>query len=165
MNHKTGVRLPKKPIIIPERVGERAASRHAPDENGCWISTYSVASHGYAQIGWKNGSERNVVTAHRASWTHFNGPIPEGMTIDHICHVRRCVNPEHLRLMSNIENATGGGGLNLRKPVETDKTCRSGHVVLRYVTGAQHCRECHREAVRAKDARRRARRSGIEIAA
>lgn len=48
-------RKPKRKIIIPPRVAARAAARCIVDDvTGCWISTYSVASHGYAQIGWNN---------------------------------------------------------------------------------------------------------------
>ena len=90
------------------RVAERAATRYVEDENGCFISTYSTASHGYAQIGWQEpGINRSVMTlCHRAAWVHYHGAqIPDGMTIDHLCHNRRCVNPSHLRLLSNFENA------------------------------------------------------------
>ncbi len=46
-----------------------------------------------------------MVLAHRASWEHVNGEVPVGMTLDHECKVKRCVNPEHLRLLPNFENA------------------------------------------------------------
>ena len=99
-------RRPKLPIIIPDRVAARAAVKFEADESGCWISTYSVASHGYAQIGWQDGDYRQVVTAHRAAWVYHHGQqIPEGMTIDHTCKTRPCVNPSHLRMLSNFENA------------------------------------------------------------
>ena len=99
-------RKPAIPIIIPERVAERAATKYVEDEEGCWISTYSTASHGYAQIGWQNGGYKQVVTAHRASWVYHTGEqIPEGMTIDHTCKNRPCINPDHLRMTTNFENA------------------------------------------------------------
>lgn len=99
-------RRPKMPIIIPPRVAERAATRCYVDANGCHISTYSTASHGYAQIGWSCPEGRWLVTAHRAAWVHATGEqIPKGMTIDHLCRERRCVNPDHLRMLSNFENA------------------------------------------------------------
>lgn len=99
-------RKPKRKIIIPQRVQERAATRYIVDSKGCWISTYSTASHGYAQIGWDNGKDRNIVTAHRAAWVYHNGrQIPEGYVIDHLCKSRRCVNPDHLRCITNFENA------------------------------------------------------------
>lgn len=89
---------------IPERVRDRAFEKWTPDGD-CWISTYSTASHGYAQIGWSGPEERRVVLAHRASWERVHGPVPAGMTLDHICKTKRCVNPKHLRLLSNFENA------------------------------------------------------------
>ena len=100
-------RRPKLPIVIPDRVAERAATRYTVDDaTGCHISTYSVASHGYAQIGWYDGERTQMVTAHRAAWVYANGrQIPGGMTVDHMCKTRRCVNPLHLRVMSNFENA------------------------------------------------------------
>ena len=92
---------------IPHRVAQRAISRFVVDENGCHISTYSVASHGYAQIGWHIGGDKNnMTTAQRAAWVaHTGEQIPAGMTIDHTCKERRCVNPDHLRMLSNFENA------------------------------------------------------------
>lgn len=39
---------------IPDAVAQRALARFVFDPvTGCHVSTYSVASHGYAQIGWK----------------------------------------------------------------------------------------------------------------
>ena len=46
-----------------------------------------------------------MVLAHRAAWVAVNGQVPLGMTIDHMCKERRCVNPDHLRLLPNYENA------------------------------------------------------------
>lgn len=98
-------------VSVPERVAERAYTRVDANEDGCWISRYSVASHGYSQIGWQDGKGgRFVVLGHRAAWTHLHGQVPVGMTLDHTCKQRRCVNPEHLRLMSNFENARRNNG-------------------------------------------------------
>lgn len=91
-------------VPVPERVAQRAYERVDVDENGCWISRYSVASHGYAQIGWQD-TKVHMVLAHRAAWVHVNGQMPLGMTLDHLCKTRRCVNPDHLRLLPNYENA------------------------------------------------------------
>lgn len=102
---------------------ERALANANQVEAGCLISTYSVASHGYAQIGWWEGGRSRMTTAHRAAWTAVYGAIPEGMTVDHLCKVRRCINPEHLRLLSNVENARRNQGADY--PIGL--ACRKGH--------------------------------------
>lgn len=141
-------RLPRHPILIPDRVAERAATRYIEDQNGCYISTYSVASHGYAQVGWQTSTERHVVLAHRATWVFVNGQqIPAGMTIDHLCKERRCVNPEHLRLLTNFENARRTAGRDW--PVGT---CRNGHSndLLVLVDGGRRwrCKICNADQKR-----------------
>lgn len=99
-------------VSVPARVAKRAFENADHRSDGCWISRYSTASHGYAQIGWslprderRGKAKVEMVLAHRASWVHVNGQVPLGMTIDHLCKERRCVNPAHLRLLPNYENA------------------------------------------------------------
>lgn len=60
----------------------------------CWPWTGATIAAGYGAL------TRNArfQYAHRVSYEMHNGPIPDGATIDHACHVRACVNPEHLRL-------------------------------------------------------------------
>ena len=137
-------RKPAIPIIIPERVAERAATKYVKDEEGCWISTYSTASHGYAQIGWTDKRYRQMVTAHRAAWAHHTGKqIPEGMTIDHICKNRRCVNPDHLRMTTNFENARRTHGRDWKLG-----ECVNGHPNSElYWDGSRYrCKPCTRAA-------------------
>lgn len=99
-------RSPKRPIVIPERVAKRAATRWSPGPTDCWVSTSAPGSHGYGQIGWTENGHRFGVTAHRAAWVYHSGKqIPTGATIDHTCKNRRCVNPNHLRVLTNFENA------------------------------------------------------------
>jgi len=92
-------------VPVPERVAERAFTKVDKQPDGCWISRYSTASHGYSQIGWQTSGKRHVVLGHRAAWVFANGQIPMGVTVDHLCKERRCVNPEHLRILPNYENA------------------------------------------------------------
>lgn len=116
-----GFRTPEhwNSVPVPERVAERAYEHVDVNEDGCWISRYSVASHGYAQIGWwiperqrRTRARTAMVLAHRAAWVHVNGQLPIGMTLDHVCKTRRCVNPGHLRLLPNYENARRNNGLD-----------------------------------------------------
>lgn len=127
----TNFRAPERwnTIPVPDQVAERAATNYTADENGCWISNYSSASHGYAQVGWsiraeeKTGRSRHrMVLAHRAAWAYHHGQVPVGMTIDHTCKVRKCVNPAHLRLLSNLENSRRNQGDDFPKGY-----CRHGH--------------------------------------
>lgn len=119
----------KVPIAsVPERVYQRLVHNADRDEpTGCLISRYSVGSHGYAQIGWQEpGDKRSRVTlAHRAVWIYTNGPIPEGMTIDHrqgLCS-RKCIEITHLRMISNLENARRNQG----KDWPAGAICWRGH--------------------------------------
>lgn len=107
-----GFRTPERwnSVSIPERVALRAYGRVEVDDDGCWISTYSVGSHGYAQIGWQVDGKAHMVLAHRAAWVHVNGQMPMGMTLDHTCKTKPCVNPSHLRMLPNFENARRIGG-------------------------------------------------------
>lgn len=128
--------------IIPERVSQRVLSNITVDETtGCHISNYSVGSHGYSQIGWHGDDGiRTATTGHRAAWTAFNGQIPEGVTIDHLCKNRRCVNIAHLRALSNFENARRTFGRDW--PLGQ---CHQGHpnsLLHREPSGRIRCRAC-----------------------
>src|SRR5690606_7315759 len=130
----------------PERVKARVIEKKDVVETGrletpCWITRYSTASHGYGQVGWRNKEGKNIVRlTHRVSWEAHNGPIPPGLTIEHRCRIRKCINPEHLELMDNIENARGGGGFHTTEPVPTGRKCGKGlHDLLRYPSGAVAC--------------------------
>jgi hypothetical protein len=84
------------------RAYQRVIQHADRDETtGCLISRYSVGSHGYAQA-----FDGKVTLAHLVVWRYVNGPVEDGMTVDHqVCHNRRCVEITHLRLLPNLENA------------------------------------------------------------
>jgi len=70
------------------------------DKSGeCWNWTGAIQfGYGVFRI---NGSTR---LAHRVSIAWKDGAVPEGAEVDHMCFNRRCVNPEHLRLLSHSLN-------------------------------------------------------------
>lgn len=72
----------------------------------CWEWAGSKTRKGYGNF---HDGER-LVPSHRYSYRLAFGEIPEGMLVDHVCHNRGCVNPDHLRLATNkqnIENVRG----------------------------------------------------------
>lgn len=67
---------------------------------GCWNWLASKSRDGYGQFS-HNGK---ITGAHRFAFMLANGPIPNGILIDHRCHSRGCVNPDHLRPATNKQN-------------------------------------------------------------
>jgi hypothetical protein len=129
--------------VIPQRVFNRIARNVTVTPDGCHLSNYSVGSHGYSQIGWVEGGQRTVTLGHRVAWIAAHGPIPARLTIDHVCRVRRCVNVAHLRLLSNVENATDNGqGRKTECPRGHPYDERNTYVNRR---GHRLCRACARE--------------------
>jgi hypothetical protein len=47
---------------------------------------------------------QKAIRAHRLAYQLMVGPIPEGLILDHACRNRLCVNPEHLRPVTNKQN-------------------------------------------------------------
>ena len=128
---------------IPPRVIDRILTKATFDPvTKCLVSHYSLASNGYAQVGWHEGGKRRMTTCHVAIWIHFNGPVPDDMTVDHRCHNKSCVNITHYRLLTNLENARRQNGRDW--PLGF---CANGHddgtSWYQPKTGGKgYCREC-----------------------
>ena len=71
--------------------------------DGCWIWQRFIRGDGYGQLKVAINGDRSRL-AHRVSHTVFNGPIPDGLVVDHACFNRACVNPDHLRAVSTSGN-------------------------------------------------------------
>ena len=66
----------------------------------CWLWT-GGKSAGYGRMRTVG---RKMESAHRVSYAMHAGPIPVGLVIDHICRRTLCVNPQHLRAVTNKQN-------------------------------------------------------------
>lgn len=77
-------------------------------DTGCWMWQGSANNAGYPQM--KDMSSKRPKFVHRISYEIANGPIPEGMVIDHLCYTadaisnKRCVNPDHLEAVTQKTN-------------------------------------------------------------
>ena len=67
----------------------------------CWLWGSSKNQCGYGTFGIGRGQQW---LAHRYAWTTIIGVIGDGKHLDHICHNPACVNPEHLREVTNKQN-------------------------------------------------------------
>lgn len=84
----------------------------------CWIWQRAILSTGYGTFRVTE-PERKMTGAHKFSYELVNGPVAEGMVVDHICREIRCVRPEHLRAVTHkqnhehmsIESRTGRSGV------------------------------------------------------
>lgn len=108
----------------------------------CWLWVGHINKRGYAYIQVKGVSHK----AHRFVYEHYVGPIPDGMTLDHTCRVKHCVNPAHMEVVTAKEN--------YYRWFATVTTCPSGHPydeANTYITpgGSRQCRTCNRERQKA----------------
>ena len=111
---------------------ERFREKYYPTSS-CWFWKGHITRDGYGWFRFDGGTK-----AHRFSYQYFNGAIPKGLTIDHLCRIRHCVNPFHLRAIKNKENVLAG-------IAPTKKTkCKRGHDLVsanvQIYRGSRHCR-------------------------
>lgn len=149
------------PIYLPGR-----RSRSWVRGDGCWQWMGWTMKNGYGQATM--GARKQL--AHRAFYETFVGPIPSGLTLDHLCRHRYCTNPKHLEPVTNRENVLRGTGFSAQHAAKTH--CPKGHPYNEANTywygGSRQCRTCrvehdlrkrqvHREAIRLRAADYRAR--------
>jgi hypothetical protein len=81
----------------------------------CWLWTAAVSKTGYGKfgIGYRTRG------AHRVAYELIVGPIPEGLTLDHLCRTPLCVNPAHLEPVPIAEN--------IRRAFQDVTHCKRGH--------------------------------------
>lgn len=134
-------------LDLPTRA-ERFWSKVPERGEGCWLWTGGGSPYGYFWDGNKH------FTAHRYAYTVTVGPIPAGLTIDHLCNTTLCVRPDHLVLATRGENMLRGSAVQASaKARKARPRCRHGHLrnaKNSYVdsNGYRACRVCKREQMR-----------------
>lgn len=143
---------------LPARV---AAKIWVNPETGCWEWQGSRYRNGYGQFGWRGWTK----LAHRAVYILLVGPIPEGLTLDHVkargCRSKACCWPVHLEPVTDLENGLRAG---TGPAINATKThCVHGHEFDLANTrirpdGKRECRECERARDRRRVPRNRSRK-------
>ncbi len=135
---------------------EAFAARVMPEPNsGCWLWTGGLSAQtGYGRFYDGNGT----ISAHRFSYQAHVGPLVDGLVIDHKCRVRSCVNPAHLRLVTQQVNTLAGVGPGAKNAIKTP--CVNGHEFTetntqRRLTG-RGCKACLLIRSRAHRSRKKA---------
>jgi hypothetical protein len=96
-----------------------------------WQGVTQSRGYGWRYLPGSGYGQRDgrMVLAHRHAWEQANGPIPEAMSVHHTCGNRRCLNVEHMRLLSQRDHmGAGGHGKLTRDDAEEIRALRSaGH--------------------------------------
>lgn len=119
-------------------------------DKGCWEYPYCIQSNGYARLKGKY--------AHRLSYEAFVSKIPKGLTIDHLCKNKICVNPDHMEPVTaseNVKRSNAASAVNARKT-----HCMRGHPFeghnLFMSQGKRQCRICDNKRQLARYYKRKA---------
>jgi hypothetical protein len=116
---------------------DRLADKFTVDD-GCWEWTAAKGRTGYGRFLYKG----SVRLAHGVMWDLFNGPLPEGTELDHLCRNRGCVRPSHLEPVTHRDNL-------MRAPRWQVMHCPRGHAYdetnTYRVGNHRRCRACHRD--------------------
>jgi hypothetical protein len=132
-----GEKMVEHPLLNP-----RFSKFVVVSPSACWIWGGSRIWNGYGRF--RIGGKTHL--AHRVAYEAARGEIPAGLTLDHLCRVRACVNPQHLEPVTMRENVMRGAGLAAQNAKHT--ACRNGHEyddqTPRNRDGSRRCRICEK---------------------
>lgn len=109
----------------------------------CWLWTGGKTGSGYGIFGIQG---RDWL-AHRFAYQLLVGPIPTGFTLDHLCRIPLCVNPDHLESVTQQENTLRGIGPAAQNARKTHCPFNHPYDLLNTdfrARGGRRCRTCAR---------------------
>lgn len=77
----------------------RLQSSYDIEPDGCWNWRKALTTAGYGHFFMGR-----YYQAHRIVFIRYRGPVPDDRQLDHLCRNRRCVNPDHLEVVTQSEN-------------------------------------------------------------
>lgn len=109
----------------------------------CWLWIGELQKNGYGRL--RIGSKWQL--AHRYSYVVYTGNAIDDLTLDHLCRVRNCVNPRHLKPCSQKENILAAHSQSVAKMRKDQTHCVNGHEFTEKNTywrrnGCRTCRRC-----------------------
>lgn len=110
------------PLVRPRVSAWDRFWSHVDAEGDCWLWTDYVDPHGYGRF---NEARVRYWRVHRYAWHHLVGPIGDGLVLDHMCKVKICLNPDHLRPVTQTENTMAGESFSAKNARKTH--CKNGH--------------------------------------
>lgn len=109
----------------------------------CWPWTGATSHQGYGQFHLPGVAS---TTAARVAHAIFVGDLEPGLTIDHLCPTRCCMNPRHFEAVPHRVNVLRSNCPSARHAQRTHcPTC--GHELARYIgpnSSQRYCPPCKR---------------------
>lgn len=141
-------------LTMAERIKSRVTIVNAGFTSPCWLSDRASNGKGYTKIGLLVDGRKVTRYTHRVSYETFVGPIPAGLTLDHLCRNRGCCNPAHLEPTTIGVNTLRGESMAALHARQTH--CLRGHEFTPENTHLQrgrhgtqrNCRTCRRDRAR-----------------